>query len=540
MHIDTDQLRHRHFVAAPLFALLLLTSMTGAVSSAGTPLRALVDAAAEDQPFFLDDGQFGVVRSGGTLIDGHLMEGSAIVSSFGLIMMDVGGVHVEGFRGSIHVSLQGTSLTVAALTTPALVRFGELALVVPAGLQGQWRPEELPASSSAMWIAEQLRALRPVPPDFITAVEQELDSLSAPLPVAESAPSLLVSLTASVLQFPAARNRNKEAATLTLAARLHAALLDGNEVEVQSIVSDPASLEQLSEASLGRSLFAELVSAFLEAQKSPFPLLLSAEDADADLILLLSLHPSARITAWTLPMSSAQEQEALRLLALLPSDIHVTPVEDFVRNRWQLVSEASLPADDPAPFLAALFHAAEPFADYAEQRQYPDRLQKNAAALVAFAEPHLAALPASLQEDVAQWRERAMLLGEEPTAKVIAASTDIGDDQEGEALQGAQPVQTEAASSSAEPLPADPQIADTLRAMLQEAGALFTTETIVDAVSGGTLEVRGILFDSAEGEHTYDFAFSVAEKQVQSIVRDGKPLPFPMEWERFIAWVRGK
>lgn len=154
MYISTVSIRrllrgpHRHLVVGPLFLTVLGSSFLLARRNVLPPPQ---------QPAFQEH---------------VLQEGSKLVQGEGIVGLRTGFFDVRGLSGAFTASVSGKNLSIAALTTPVIVREGEGTIVIPAGMQ--WRTENahLPADWRT-WHDDLL----PVPRHFL---REQLASLKQP------------------------------------------------------------------------------------------------------------------------------------------------------------------------------------------------------------------------------------------------------------------------------------------------------------------------------------------------------------------------
>lgn len=144
--------RHRHLLVAPIFALALVLSVAqrpetgmGSVLSGGAAIARGEVFADEDLLVALPDGVRGSLKAGGSMVVGRraalLKQGSVLLAADGPIALRVGeATTVRGVAGAFVVIAEGSSLTVAALTTPVLVEWRDQRVIVPIGTQ--WRSSE--------------------------------------------------------------------------------------------------------------------------------------------------------------------------------------------------------------------------------------------------------------------------------------------------------------------------------------------------------------------------------------------------------------
>lgn len=153
-HNHTQKGKHRWLVAAPLFAVCVVVSM----SDVFFPATAAVMSSAT----YKTDGATVLETTSGAL----LREGTVTVSSEEWTTLTAGDITLSGWNGSFQVTLQQGVVTVAALTTPVHVSDGTRSTLVPAFMQ--WKGARLAASGTTLqsWYAP--RTVQPLPAFFVT------------------------------------------------------------------------------------------------------------------------------------------------------------------------------------------------------------------------------------------------------------------------------------------------------------------------------------------------------------------------------------
>lgn len=166
---------HRHFVAAPVFAFVVATTLlSGALSSASASLVPVEAEGIVQLPF----GAVGRVSAGSAMDDSAaipaLTEGEMLVSGEHQLLLRSSHLFLMGFRGGYHVISDGAGLTVAALTTPVLLSTGAgERFIVPADMQWRGSASDLFESDLSALIG----ALSPLPPDYLKEKVVALEAL---------------------------------------------------------------------------------------------------------------------------------------------------------------------------------------------------------------------------------------------------------------------------------------------------------------------------------------------------------------------------
>jgi hypothetical protein len=290
----------------------------------------------------------------------------------------------------------------------------------------------------------------------------------------------------------------------------------------EAALADPQSLSVLV-----------ALAARADADSSLRPLLLKFLLPRHDLWLLAALHPKLQSGAWTITIPAlTPEERAILAFGLPASDREPEGFSPIVLQWWaedieRLIGEQR----EPAAFVSTLLQVHLPLVEEYQALGYPERAQILAQSLASFAEPVRSSLTPDLQKS----------LGE---MQAIAAPRFI--------LMDSPMSSSSAAASPPAPLPSVPlsppgegrsvsleERVGIVEAMLEQAGALFTTQAKFDPLDDGrSVHVSGILFASSRGDRSYEFDVDTVANEVSSIVQDGKTMPYPMGFDAFLEWVR--
>ncbi|MFA7681936.1 MAG: hypothetical protein WCX61_02810, partial [Candidatus Peribacteraceae bacterium] len=287
---------HRHFLAAPVFAVLVtLSALQGSADRQAMVLPSMfLNDESLSREVMLTHGVQAVLFPGarGEVSDGipRITDGSILVSSAGLAEMTVGGMKMFILQGAAHITVQAETVTVAALTAPLLVDAGGRYVLIPAGMQ--WRGNSLFSENGAGIEAWQnARKITATPAHFTRKQFQHLLTLSAPDEQEENS---------------SAFNREQQ--------DLHD--------DVQRLIS-----------SIGQPDFARLLVDVTQ---------------DERLWLLTLIHPDFYKAAWALPVSVSPEAQRTALFVFPQAD---RASEGFVRpvyDLWLHDALAYLHAQDDA------------------------------------------------------------------------------------------------------------------------------------------------------------------------------------------------
>lgn len=522
-----QRLRHRHFVALPLFAALLVLplfplaqhpSLAASVASADG-IRTLADGA-QVRP--ADDA---VIETNGSAP--FLRKGSALFTSETILQVRTAACDILAMDGAFHVIAGDASATVSAITAPVLVAVGTERAIVPAGMQlrvsgpltglsagfAAWRQARVAAALPAHFLRDQIVALQ----DFAegTAV--------LPAPVQALPPREAV----SDLQFPAAQERNKEAWRQSVLGALRFRIEAQDAAGARSILDDAAYQPALRDPRSLATLVA-LAGRTQDGAASLRPALLAALSDRHDVWVLAAVHPSLYTGAWAAVAPALRpEERALLAFALpeadrAPEGFSLAVLRLWERNVAAFIAEQPEPLSLVEPLLSSLLPVAQQYAAWG----YPERAKALASSLLVFAKPVQSRVGQELQsalKEVENLARPSIDLFAPPASSVSSAASSL------------------AASSSASSVAAIPEaqrVAIVTNA-LERGGALFSLQTVIEPKADGvSVRVRDILFSSASGDIPFTFDVHAGTLQVSAIVRSGTLLPYPLAMDAFLAWVR--
>ncbi len=519
MHTNTPTnrlLAHRHLVAFPLFLFALAFSLSPLVRQQVPLQGAILSAAGEDTPFLTPDGAYGVLFSGGEMMevqDGmQLRQGSVLLGGEGLVTAYVGDLRAVTLRGAMHVSLQDDRLEVVAVSAPVVIERDQNLLLLPAGSRGEWSVPELSIAFAPEAFADALGAAEPLPQDILA---EELSALArAPHP---QAPSLPV-LPEPDLRLSPERLRTRHAARDILEAMATGDFDEATRVLAEhrvGLAADPSLGEALLRAVIART------DTPPSLQAAVLPLVIHR----ADLTLLSRMDPLLRDAAWVTPSSASSPAGLAGILAFPASDVLPDAASDLASGRWHADAEAAVAASDaPEILVPLLLRAMEPARQAYLDRGYPDRLMRRWEALQALAAPVADRLDGDALAALSRWSDAVSFPAEDLPAPELEPEV------------SAEPPAPVEPAPPADPAAMEAEMLERLRV----AGALMGLSTEIKAVEADAVTVSGVLFSSPDGDHAYDFTFHPVEGTASAIRRDGTETALPLPWDDFVRWARGE
>lgn len=512
-------LKHRHFLALPVFLLLLgATVMTAGSEQRAQAIQEItgvghIQAVGADRSFSLQRGISGLLREDGILTDDGeeliLEDGTLLVTSDALTSVRINDVLLSAFHGGFLVTRNGTKFSVHALTSPILLRHGAFRTIVPEGMQTAWADAvDLPMDPDLQQIADERQRMQMIPEAIRADALRDLATVP---------PALL----------PALPSLTTETSALPLEA-LRSALASGDPKAALTLLRDVRVQELLSSTDLSGDVLPILLATAQEIPSAQQELLQNLHDVD--LWILLSFHSQYHQATWenSGPLGMPINARMLRWLLLPSSDVEESIPARAVDHWAEQILRSVQTMEAPEAFLNALLGSLKGHRTFLEQSGYPERLRRSAGALQSIIEPFQANLSDDAKALYLEWKDvdaispyvepPAPVVMEEPAPDSVPATTE---EESGPELFDIAAVEAAA------------------KQLLLGAGALFTIETELHAESSARVLVSNLLYASSDGEHRYDFTFDPVQKQILNLRRDGNLLPYPLSLKGFGAWAAG-
>jgi len=503
---------HRHIVALPLALLIAVVPVVGSLH--GQLLSANISNASRwlQVPNAMILPQEESTRINLAVSPVAIDAGSALVSVSGKATVQAGGFEVVGIDGTFQVIAKAKAVTVSAITAPVLVKkAGEVVALIPSTMQWRWSVDDLPSRKDgvAAWYDSRKPTL--LPKQFLEEQRKAMDTLPAievhvpvtdlPTPPSKSEP----------LKLPQTLEREREEWLSLAASHLRYLLEAGKAEEFVGILSmsdihDAVSAELLPFAANDALAFAKLTEVL----------------ADDDVLLLARLHSHYTLVSWSLPEPKTLTDGTVLTLLLSPLEVQSQPLQEFVQSRWEDAFVSALSqVEDPAATLAVLLSEMRPVLAGLEERGYPERVRD----VIAMIENLMKRLPTVRSQSIDE------LLAAIRSVTVPVVVTEV-----------ASSLSMASESSDAVPLApfAAEQIAAAARQMLGTAGAIFTVQTRIDAVSPREVKVTDIGFAGATSVRLFNVVLDPETSELSHIEESGTTLPFAIPLQEFATWVKNE
>lgn len=555
---------HRHFVAAPLFAFVVALSLLQGVLPGNMQepaLEASVMRLSDGEVVRLSSGMQAIVYSGeGFDLSGDtpvLTEGSALVSGPGLLALHAADFALSGLAGAFHVSYHGDAVTVAAITTPVLVRQGTRIGLVPAGTQ--WRSPEsgiLPLLQAGypLWLGA--REVQPLPDRFVQRQIADLAFLPATdaialLPESRESEPLPLWTKAPALRIGESRTEAEESWRDEVVGAYRFLVEQGDANAADVFLHDERYAPVLSSPEVRKALIS-LLMGLPEGATTRLPLL-SFLAEDEDVWLLLSLHPTWREETWSV-FGDHKNAEALSLRAFfLPESLRSPePVSAFVIQRWAYEVRSLATPERATPLMSAVAGQVLPLISMFEEQGYPERSRRLARGLLEAAESVEQSLSPDLLASLTPLESLGRVNIDTPPPPPYVEPVPVGESPaeavaapaEEPAEQPAEPEPVPLPEPPVDIVPVEPPayapdvVERRTYTVLRDMGALFTVETTIEAVAPNTAQVRNILFSTNTGEQKFHFHFDVAKGEIDHVIIGSKEYPYSLTVEAFRDWLR--
>ncbi len=490
--VTASRLCHRHLVILPLFLSVVVFSSFFSLPVPEVPPE--VSSRKGEDILFQDDGMITVHRD-----------------TFSLY----------GMHGAFTVSEPTGHVSVAALTTPVLVREGDAVSIVPVGFQ---------------WRSDVQGALLPTPSAFHYARLQELRESSSS---ANSARWQAPLVFPDVLRLPAARRRREDAVTMGYLAALARQIARGRPVArmTRDAVAS-AALASEDGYRIVPSLLAQVQDAPLD-RAALFPFLFLEEEG----ALLALFHPAFRDHASALlpPGALSADARAAYRLSFPRSDFLPQALAASTFSRWEDDVGVGLSEAGSQSFFAAVLSVIEDVVRVCARRGYVERAQRYTAAMQHFAT--LVELTPELRERMDALRSASVTGFSSSAASSNPSSSSVKNPDEAPELVERELVEwvEDPAVRGSELVPV---VWEDLRkratADLTAHGGMFIAQTVMEPLSPVSVRVISLVLATANGDELFDFVYDTERQEVSDVLRGSERYPYAVPLPRFIEWVRGE
>jgi hypothetical protein len=251
-------------------------------------------------------------------------------------------------------------------------------------------------------------------------------------------------------------------------------------------------------------------------------LLLSVLSADADLLLLCSLHPLVSSVCWTLPPDSlGTERSAARAFAFPFTDTGTDAHRGLMWQRWGEGLSTLLQSEKYAPeALRSVIGLLGPLALAREEQGYPERSRLLAQVLLESAKHMQGEMDSETLHILDQLRRfDSVDLRVQPEKISTVQVSDSSSSIEPESFNS---VDTEYRA----------------RAVLLAAGAIISLETRIIPESAQEARIENIVFGGVDRDRTVSFLLRLDRSEVRQITEGTEEYPYAMPWEDFVRWMQ--
>jgi hypothetical protein len=527
---DRRRTVHRTFVVLPLFLAICAYSLKDAwqVRADLLPVSGIVESGNDRRSVVLPSGARVLVLPGASFdaSDVRMISGEALFSHASLVSVQAGLFTLEGWNGAFSVSVQGESVTVAALTTPVVLQSGFQRTVVPIGTQLRIQDALPPLGEDAeAWLSA--RWVLPLPAFYIREQIAALDGLSdAEIRWDEALEEATLPAALDVLRLPASQERADAQRSQSAVRDVLSALRDDDTALVQSFLLQPSLTADLQTPE-GKTVFPDILALAAEKGKAALFLPLISDDS---LWLLASFHPLLRDHAWVTEGEGSMGAEArlLRLAFSPRADILPSAMSSLAADRWKedMVSLLEERKEQAVSLLdTVLPRFAEALAAQASA-ELPERTLRYSLMFQDIAFPYKASISPRSLTSLAEIRalpERLSAVRFEESAPVVPPSSAGSASSSSERVMGV----FEYGEGKEKAL-----------GILKASGGMQTEQTSVTVIHGDTVHVIGMVFSTDTGDRPFEFTFDAGAREVRDILKDGKVLPYGISLEQFIEWAK--
>ncbi len=497
---------HRHFVALPLFGLMLAgiaagntALVAGAESLRLTPPQEI--HALEATAFLLPGGVSGALQKGGAMtldhggLDATLVHGETVLNVGGYLRLQVAEAVAQILHGGAYVYADDNRITIAAIDAPVIVEWQSHEYVLAAGQQWNLATGAEPQRSSipSVWLRPKREAIAGMTPPVV-----DIDQIQIGSPMRSLLKSLHSGGAAEARQAvaemkPTAADARALTAVLLAGDRVLSPDESGLAVDMLSRRTDTRSLLQLFALRTGMGRLVPV-----EAESSMATVLFGPEDPGME---------------WVLALASGV-------------GIDTRPVPDAYVQAWETAAEHSV-SGDAMLALPKILSVTATLPLSLENNGYPRQAMLWRDALKRLLDFGMPLLPADQRQALTSVADQAV---RDAVLQSIAATAER--DAAEAAVEAARPHRPDDGYSAS-------RIKD-LRMLLFGKGAMYTAGTVMTPLTDDAMSIRvsGIYFATAAGDQSFDFVIDTVDLTVRDIVRDGKTLPNTMPLDQFAASLR--
>jgi len=507
--------RHRLYVVLPLFLVL------GWVGVRGDSRASILSPTTLTQSGTLtlvDNGRVAVEGGAVTVANGEIsLEGSALITGKSGIALRVGKMSLLGWNGAFEVDASSANgLTVAALTTPVLVRQGGNVWLVPVEMQLTIKTASSPAPDKLTnWVTT--RRPLPLPAHYLRERLPEADRLMTQVSARSlaSKSTIIPPLLGNTLRFTIAREEALKIDGKSMLTALSDTLVSHDLVGFDALIRDVRTYPILDRAETTDLLTLLSLSFELKRDMQILPSVLR----HADLTALLRFHPLLRDRVW-LTDDAASEHDVLLLSQLLQpaADYEDAAVSAVTMQAWK-ISWVALRPDTPTLDVIASIIARDIVA--LDAAGYPARARGYAAGFVSGIQPE----PADLSQEAHEALDRLRSIYD--IILSVTAPVDI------------LPMETSAEDTASSLFIEHSVIPENeVRATLSGVGCMFTTQTVLRMGETGVYTIDNVVIGTPAGDRQISFVFDPVTGLVSGIEKDGQILPYSLPLQKYVEWVR--
>ena len=464
-----------------------------------------------------------VIDSNSTIPE--IKEGTVLVSTEGIARVKASStVEAVAFNGLFHVSRYGERITVSALTSPVLLLQSDKKMLIPAG--SLWRSDGtvIPSLDGGIDLWTAARDTDPVPRSFFQEqlkTSTLLPPFSDVLPAART--SALLSPSIDLPRLPVAQQRLEQEQAEIAIGLLRSATEQRDGTAVQSLFDHDAYREAFA-SDYSRQAIGVLLARSAEFSPVALPLL-TRLSSSSELWLLFSNHPRTNAMAWVFVEPELSKEDALLSWISLPkADFNPVAFDDIVLRRWsEYLSMGIDTLQDKHAFISLFLHHMDQVIDRMDSSNYPERAGRLVGLLTTFVEPYTAILSPQSQAFVHKWNQRDKV----SILPISIPSEEVASAQLAQIKKQAEPV-----ADYVPPAQAESQA----KAVLYNAGALFTMKTQVVHTEAATVQVRDIVFSTPTRDRTFSLLIDTVRGEVHDIKEGAQEYPNTLSFEQFVAW----
>jgi hypothetical protein len=493
-------------------------------------ISSVTSSFSSDEDSSIADGVYGEVLEGDLLTENGLVLTSGVVrlGSQSEVSLGIDSLTATVFDGGLYAAKNSDAVTIAAISSPVFITHGDQRMMVPVGMQWIFNKDSIEPLTAGFKDWMHARMLSPLPSHFLEEqiialhlaeqhIEETLPPIRSHLPVeALSVDTLLLPVSL------AEEEQKRERHVLGVVRKA----IEGNDTVYFAELSQNEEVLRAIQSPRGRTVLGVLLSQRDLDTAMKMEVLLRIADTEV-MWNVTSFHPEYRDIAWSLMGPDVSVESQLARAFLFPFSLFsAEEVSDFVLDRYRMTVLGMMEnVGDSSLFVDNIIDAHLTLIDRLEAKGYPRRaahMSDTLVALIDSMESQTEAMTSALQ-----YLSLSSAIDLTPLPEKRVQKVEVEREPEPEP----EPVAPEVVYGPLE-------VEAMAQVLLQDSGALFTTQTGIASYADNKARVSGIYFSAPTEDRKVAFTLDVYTKIVSEIEINGQSdFPYEPSFAGFVEWI---